>query len=309
MTAFANICSDTSSVEQAFREAMIARGLLPPRVLVIGRPARCPTTEKPRGQDGGYLLHLDTPVNGKICHYADGGGWQKWVPDGPRQTIDPAIVRARQLEREKAKAGDAAAARLRALGIWEACTNIGADRHPYLERKGLRSAHGARLGRHGMLVVPAYDTAGELQTLQFIGADGMKRFLRGGQKRGASCLVGLPGVHVLIAEGFATACSLTEATGMPCLVAFDAGNLGPVAIALRKTMPRAHITVCGDDDWKTDGNPGWAMAARAARAVGGELRLPGPWPANRGQKDTDFNDLARLCGPRAVVAAVLGGAR
>lgn len=304
--ALANICSDTSAVEAAFREAMIARGLLPPRTLAIGRPARCQTAEKPRCQDGGYVLHLDTPVNGKICNYSDGGGWQKWRPVGPSQTIDPAIVRARAVEREKAKTGDAAAARLRALSIWGDCTNVGADRHPYLVRKGLRSAHGARLWRD-KLVIPAYDALGELQTLQFIGPDGMKRFLRGGQKRGASYLVGMTGVHLLLAEGFATACSLTEATGMPCLVAFDAGNLGPVATALKQTMPGAHITVCGDDDWQTDGNPGWAAAARAARAVNGELRLPGPWPAARGPKDTDFNDLARLCGPATVANCINGG--
>lgn len=308
MSALSNIYSDTSDVEESFRAAMQERGLIPPRQLRIGKIGRCPTIEKPRSQNGSYVLYLDGRPAGGMINYSDGSGWQKWKAGGEHAPVSPDVLKARAERRAAERAGDAAAARMRAQRIWGAATNIGADEHPYLKRKGIK-AHGARLGRHGLLIVPAYDAQGELQTLQFIAADGTKRFLRGGKKAGASYLVGLSGVHLLIAEGFATACSLAEATGMGCLVAFDAGNLLPVATAIRTVMPGAHLTVCGDDDWKTDGNPGWAHAARAARAVRAELRLPGPWPAGRGDKDTDFNDLARLCGLPAVAGCVNGGHR
>ena len=50
---------------------------------------------------------------------------------------------------------------------------------------------------------------------------------RPGQRKGAF-LIGNPD-RVLLAEGYATAASLHEATGLPVAVAFDAGNLMPVA--------------------------------------------------------------------------------
>jgi putative DNA primase/helicase len=57
------------------------------------------------------------------------------------------------------------------------------------------------------------------------------------------------------------------------------------------------------------GNPGLSKAREAAQAVGGVLAVPefGGW---RGEKDTDFNDLARLEGGeavRATFAKVLSG--
>ena len=53
---------------------------------------------------------------------------------------------------------------------------------------------------------------------------------------------------LLVAEGYATAATLYEATGLPVAVAFDAGNLEPVAKALREKFPNAAITICADND-------------------------------------------------------------
>lgn len=67
-------------------------------------------------------------------------------------------------------------------------------------------------------------------------ADGTdKLFLKGGRKSGLWHWCGDPaGASVLlIAEGYATAASLHQATGRPVAVAFDAGNLAHVAKALR----------------------------------------------------------------------------
>ena len=47
----------------------------------------------------------------------------------------------------------------------------------------------------------------------------------------------MPDWIALIAEGYATAASLHEATGLPVIVAFDAGNLLPVAQAIHKRYP------------------------------------------------------------------------
>ncbi len=44
-------------------------------------------------------------------------------------------------------------------------------------------------------------------------------------------------VAVCICEGFATGASIHEATDYPVVVAFNAGNLGPVARVLRRGSP------------------------------------------------------------------------
>jgi len=57
-------------------------------------------------------------------------------------------------------------------------------------------------------------------------------------------------------------------------VAFNAGNLKPVALALRGKFPDAKIILCADNDRFTPGNPGVTKARKAALAVGGRLLVP-----------------------------------
>ena len=73
------------------------------------------------------------------------------------------------------------------------------------------------------------DADGEIWSLQTIDADGGKLFMPGGRKRGCMFWIGEPSDRIVIAEGFATGASIHEATGLPVAVAFDAGNLEPVA--------------------------------------------------------------------------------
>lgn len=119
------------------------------------------------------------------------------------------------------------------------------------------------------LVIPLRDVVGELHSLQFIGPDGRKTFLTGGRKRGCYFAIGRPVDALCIAEGYATAASVHEATGQATACAFDAGNLEAVARALRGKFPRSRITVCADNDTGTPGNPGVRYAEAAARAVRG----------------------------------------
>ena len=57
-----------------------------------------------------------------------------------------------------------------------------------------------------------------------------------------------PGGQILIAEGYATAASLYEATSLTVAVACDCANLRPVGEALRKKYPAAMLIFCADDD-------------------------------------------------------------
>ena len=143
---------------------------------------------------------------------------------------------------------------------------------------------------------------GKLWTLQTIGPDGTKLFRQGGRKRGCFYLLGKLDGTIIIAEGFATAASIHEATALPVAVAFDAGNLQPVAEALRASFPDADLLIAADDDHATEGNPGASKAAHAAKAVGGRTVLPRF--ADASCRGTDFNDLAQAEGPAAVKAQI-----
>jgi putative DNA primase/helicase len=146
----------------------------------------------------------------------------------------------------------------------------------------------------GCLIVPLCDENGALRSLQSIDANGEKRYLPGGRKRGCFHLIGKIDPHgqILIAEGYATAASLHEATGLTVAVACDCANLQPVGEALRKKYPAAMLIFCADDDAWTAGNPGAAKAKDAAQAVGGKIALP-KFAGPRMEGQTDFNDLAR----------------
>ncbi len=103
--------------------------------------------------------------------------------------------------------------------------------------------------------------------------------------------------QVCIAEGFATAASIYESTGIPTAVAFNSGNLLAVAKVLRKRNPKARIIICADNDRITQGNPGVSKATEAARAARALLAIP-QFPD--GVEGTDFNDLAASQGLDAV---------
>jgi putative DNA primase/helicase len=186
------------------------------------------------------------------------------------------------------------------------------DAHPYLQRKGIKS-HG--LGIHhgpqaingmplnGCLVIPLRDTAGAIHSVEFIHPEPRegdnKRFLANGEKSGHYYQIGEPDDVLCIAEGFATGASIHEATGHAVAVAFDAGNLEPVARALRAKHAELRLIVCADDDYETGGNPGNAKATAAARAVEGLLAVP-DFGTDRPEGATDFNDLAGHAGTEAV---------
>jgi len=178
-----------------------------------------------------------------------------------------AMKQAHALEREAVQAE----AQVKAQRLWgraKPATNA----HPYLERKRV-NAYGLRALRD-MLLVPARDVEGTLHTLQFISADGTKRFLTGGRIAGCYYAIGKPTDSLLIAEGVATASTIFEATGCAVAACFSCGNMEAVARALRQKFPSLRMTICADNDVNTPGNPGVTHARAAAKAVGGYLAVP-----------------------------------
>jgi putative DNA primase/helicase len=113
-----------------------------------------------------------------------------------------------------------------------------------------------------------------IHSLQFIAPDGTKRFLSNGRTQGCYFSLGRPEETICICEGFASGATIREATGHAVAVAFSAGNLKSVALALRMKFPKAKIILCADNDRYTEGNPGVTKAREAALAVRGNLAVP-----------------------------------
>jgi putative DNA primase/helicase len=131
--------------------------------------------------------------------------------------------------------------------------------------------------KRGTLVVPMHDIGGQLWSLQLIFEGGGKKFLKFGRKSGCFHFIGESvnaGEGMGIAEGYATAATVHQVTGMPIAVAFDAGNLMPVAQAFYEHFTKINIVIFGDDDRETEGNPGREKALAAAEAVGGVAVFP-----------------------------------
>ena len=189
-----------------------------------------------------------------------------------------------------------------AMHTWSLCRPDGDS--AYLKRKGV-AGYGVKYSPSGALVIPLNDTHGRIHGLQVIRPDKTggrdKDFWPAGlAKKGHFFQIGTPSTLVLIAEGYATAATLHAATGLPAVVAFDAGNLLPVAQAIAKKYRRAKILICADDDFLTEGNPGVKAAANAALAVSGAYVVPEFAVDRGGKKLTDFNDLQAVEGIGAV---------
>ncbi len=294
-----------------FRAAIKSAGLNPPDMIEPdGKLHRFASNGK-RGDDAGwYALHGDGIPAGCFGDWRSGQS-HTWRADIGRTTTPAeeaahrAKVEAMRREREAEKAREQIEAAQKAATIWESAKLVPRD-HPYLVRKGINSS-GARL-HNGALVIPVR-SGGEIHSLQFIGPDGDKRFLTGGRVTGCYFSMGNPegAAALCIAEGFATGATIHMATGYPVAVAFNAGNLGPVAKAMRERFAELRLIICADDDVATEGNPGITKATEAARSVGGLVAIP-DFGNDRPQGATDFNDLALELGMQAVESAIANAA-
>ncbi|MGH8772123.1 MAG: AAA family ATPase, partial [Burkholderiales bacterium] len=251
---------------------------------------------------------------GTVIYEAQRHGWKTNGHDKLKPSSEKELAE-RERRSRKAEAKEAAKhARAAAKGaaIWNAATPANDD-HTYLKRKG-NEAHGLRIYRgdlkiagmrcDGALIVTLCNAGGELKTLQFISPDGDKKYLPDGEKSGCYYLIGgEPGSELCIAEGFATAATIFEATGISVAAAMDVGNLKAVALALREKYPNAQLILCADDDVDRTGNPGLTRSREAAVAVNGLLAVP-DCRRVRPQGAKDFNDVVQVFGAEAVRSAI-----
>lgn len=122
-----------------------------------------------------------------------------------------------------------------------------ADVHPYLAAKRVQAHNAAVID--GVLCIPIIDKNGKRVGMQRISADGAKRFTKGMPVQGNFSVIGGPITDfAYIAEGWATAASIHEATGKPAVFALNAGNVGLVVQAIKEAKPGAQLILAADND-------------------------------------------------------------
>ena len=287
---------DQNEAITGFRAAIKAAGLIPPEYIKPGSFHRFPGANKSASNSAGWCLLFDDSKGGAFGDWSTdlSETWQARKPadEAERREWAAKIDKARQ-EAERQRQNARAEAARKSTSVWSKAEPASPD-HPYLVAKGIQP-HGVRIDC-SRLLIPLHNAAGEIRSLQRIDNVGNKRFQPGGEINGNYYTIGQPDGLIVIAEGFATAASIHEATGHAVAVAFNAGNLRSVAQAILKTVPEVQIIIAADDDRSTDGNPGITKATEAAQAVAGKIAEPG--------QPGDFNDLAKAQGLEAVAKAI-----
>lgn len=216
--------------------------------------------------------------------------------------LQETIKKARE-QREKEQEERYKKVSISAKEQWLEAQSVAGQDHPYLMKKGVLSHH-IKQNDQGQLIIPLQNTEGEILSLQTIDQQGKKRFLTGGKKQGCYYPIGSiksNDPYLIISEGYATAASIHEATKLPVMVAFDAGNLKPVAVALYEKSPQKTLIIAGDNDHHRSTNVGQIKAQEAAQAVNGIAILPQFTAEEKQQKLTDFNDLSNSRGKETII--------
>jgi putative DNA primase/helicase len=232
----------------------------------------CPINDKPGDENAwGKACDNGDSFAGTVGHWKTGIK-RNWSSHSRKEftTAERAeYARRMAVAREKEQADRQqrhAEARTKAARIWRRSRPAPPD-HPYLQSKGV-AVHGIRQHSDG-LVIPLRKADGTMTGLQFVTLDS-KKFLSGSEITGAyHAIGGKPTDSILIAEGYATAATIFEATGQPTACAFNAGNLTPVALAIRDKFPSITIIIAADAD-----PVGIRSAEAAAAAVGGTVVIP-----------------------------------
>ena len=274
---------------------------------------KCPH-DKANRKSGRYYLHSDGVANGAFgCyHESDNALANEWKSTAPAPTMSDAERKAynermeqQRAEREAQTAQEQKDAQADCIELWGRAHGA-TSAHPYIERKGIR-AYGVR-ELNGALLVPLYDGKDNLCNIQFIQADGTKRFKTGAKKKGAYFDFGATDTKaVVICEGFATGASIAQATGHTVVVAFDAGNLLPVAQRIKSNLPDGRrLIIAGDNDAFKPTNTGKDKATACAVAVCADVVIPDFTGCEITHAPTDFNDLHALAGLEAVKSQIDG---
>jgi phage/plasmid primase-like uncharacterized protein len=296
--AFVPAVVDDRTPEQQLIDAIAYEGINPPSSVTLDGKIHRFRSDASRAKNGWYIAYSDGRPAG---HF---GCWRRQVDVSWRAEGGPSMTPAEEVAHAKRMADmrairDAELARQREVvaevveQVWSELPEAPTD-HPYLQRKGVKP-HGSKVTSDGKLVVPLFDVDGGISSLQYIEGDGGKRYHPGGEVKAKFWMVGKPSDGVIyLAEGFATAATVHEVTGRPCVIAYSASNLVDVA-GLLVGLYGNRITIVADND---KGHVGLRAAEQACAKHGVRYVIP-PIPGDANDYVQAGQDLAALLTPSA----------
>ena len=238
---------------------------------------------------------------GTLFHLARKAGWTDGKTGPQLQALTPSRP---TMPIHKPQPGMSAAE------VWNRCKPV-TNEHSYIVAKqaqgvpleSLRvvpAGDGLRItgqSMAGFLVIPAFLSDGEMQSLQFIppGA-GKKVNLPGASMAGATFTVGPADGPAHLCEGLGAAWSVFQATGQRAVVCFGWGNVRRIAETMRQQDPAAKLILWPDSGKESE-------AEKIAADVGAAVAAMPPGEAN----NFDANDLGQRDG-LDVLIDILGAA-
>ena len=142
-------------------------------------------------------------------------------------------------------------------------------------------------------MAPLQDIHGSIRTVQFINEAGKKFFIKGGMKGCFFLTKELKSAEIIgIAEGVATALSVSQVQGFPVVAAMSCCNLKNIAQIIKEHYPKAELIILADK-----GGNGEKMAKEAARQTSSRVAVPeftdeevDKFKKQTGKEPNDFND-------------------
>lgn len=282
--------SPAMNPREEFAENLRAMGMVVtgPDPIMDGKGHRIMVEGGKKGQkDGFYVGYLDGHPAGYMKNNKTGQE-TKWKAKGYSMSDEEKAQLAAVAAQKKQDRAVALSAKQEeiAVKVSEQVATFPEAKAPtlYMTKKGIQVFSGVKTDVSGMEThIPAYDASGKLWTCQHIQNDGTKRFNKFGKKEGCFHPVGgfeslSRAKTIIIAEGYATAASISAVAGEGVVSAFDSGNIPSVAKALHAKFPDKDILIAGDDDRHLEltlgHNPGREKAVAAAAAVGGRVVFP-----------------------------------
>ncbi|NRO99513.1 toprim domain-containing protein [Paraburkholderia sp. NMBU_R16] len=279
------------SLHDAFAEAGIP---FPNCTLHTGRITRFSTDGTP-SDDAGWCRIFPDGVGAVFGDNRTGTRftWQQRDADAPPLSAEERAELRKQQEEARRKHDAEVAAQYATAS--ENAARLLADSvelqpgHPYVTKKGI-TPFGARQVTTSTLVLPVYGPDEALQSLQFIDDTGAKQFLAKGKMKSGRMVLGEPrnGAPLIACEGWATGCSLHEATGYTTVVCFNGGNLAPVVQSLSSRYPDSRLIIAADLD---ESGAGKRYADDALAVVPRAVAIYPDFAD--GRNAGDFNDLHR----------------
>lgn len=285
-----------------------------------------PEGERPRSKKLAYILHDDDRPVGWFEHYPTGQKASIRLADVPAMSEAEraearrrwAQQRAREEAEQAARYDDRAAFAAR---LWAAA--VPANRHPYLDAKGIDAPGSVRLLEQlhmgeflndhdrkdierGVLLIPVYSGPGVLRSLQAITQSRTKLNLAGGQQGGCyHPIKGSGPSRILVCEGYATGAALQAATGHSVVCAMSAKNLPVVARIVAGQARGREVVICADNDHRTQSERGWNPGIDAGEDAAEAIGARAVWPT--GCVGTDWDDWLREGGSVDELRRIIAG--